>query len=916
MAVNISELELSIKGSADEAIKSLKELSATLETLKGAVGNGAGLASVAKQTGALGEALKVFDVTGLGKITSIVEALNLLKGVGEVVLPKFDEFSKGLDEATSEDKVKKVNKLTEAFNPFNEALEDIKDTLHEVNDKLHDTQTEEEKTEEKTKKLANSVNLMKGSFTEFKNVIGTVVGGIKEIGNKIGDIVKSSTEYIEDVNLFNVALGKYATEAGTYAETVSEALGVDPNDFLRNQGLFQTLTTGFGVASDRAIVMSQALTQLGYDISSFYNTDVEEAMTKLQSGLAGELEPLRRLGYDLSKAKLEEIAFALGIDKTYDAMTQAEKAQLRYYAILTQVTTAQGDMARTIEQPANQIRIFNAQLEQLSRSIGNILIPAMTKVLPYLNTALAVLREMADRVADFMGFEPPEFENLGVEVNGVAEALDDANESASALKKNLIGIDEVNLVGDTGIENFSSSFDFELPTYDFIGDVTSKTDELKEIVEQRMGEIEAVISGFSLTLGAILCATGNVAKGITLMAIGAIGLVAPAVIYWNSPKDEITASIAKIEAIVGLASLAVGAILAFSGANVGLGIGLLAMGAVGMGSAVTLNWNALIEPLKDAKTAVETVLSGAEFVIGAILAFSGHAEIGIPLMANGLATLGTTIAINWFGLSDNVEGTIAKIEFALAGAELVIGAVMVFSGANVGVGLGLMIGALATGVHAVSTDKNAVIELISPAIATVKSLVASIEIALGVLLCFSGVGMGLGLALIAKGYEGSVKAFDVDDNAITRKVKQLANIIIKIVNEAVSTINNAMHISFDGFSLFGKQVVPPFELQLTHFKTIPLMADGGMVETGQLFIAREAGAEMVGRIGNHTSVANNDQIVEGISEGVYNAVVSAMGNRETQDIVINLDGEVIYRNQQKIARGKGYNLGMGVYANV
>ena len=158
------------------------------------------------------------------------------------------------------------------------------------------------------------------------------------------------------MNLFTVAMGEGAEEALRFGQAVSDILGIDLSDWIRNQGVFNTLLTGFGNTADRAEIMSKNLTQLGYDLSSFFNISVEDSMQKLQSGISGELEPLRRLGYDLSQARLEATALSLGIDKSVASMTQAEKAELRYYAIMTQVTTAQGDLARTLEAPANQLR--------------------------------------------------------------------------------------------------------------------------------------------------------------------------------------------------------------------------------------------------------------------------------------------------------------------------------------------------------------------------------------------------------------------------------------------------------------------------------------------------------------------------------------------------------------------------------
>ena len=117
---------------------------------------------------------------------------------------------------------------------------------------------------------------------------------------------------------------------GQYGESWGIRRGfIDLSDWIRNQGVFNTLLTGFGDTADRASLMSKNLTQLGYDLSSFFNISVEDSMQKLQSGISGELEPLRRLGYDLSQARLEAVALSLGIDKSVSSMTQAEKAELR-----------------------------------------------------------------------------------------------------------------------------------------------------------------------------------------------------------------------------------------------------------------------------------------------------------------------------------------------------------------------------------------------------------------------------------------------------------------------------------------------------------------------------------------------------------------------------------------------------------
>lgn len=130
------------------------------------------------------------------------------------------------------------------------------------------------------------------SYGNFAIKLGVASLAIRKIGSVIAGSIKQTNDYIENMNLFNVAMGRFADQAGQYAETVGETMGINPSEWMRNQGVFMTLATGFGVVSDRAFVMSQNLTQLGYDISSFFNIPIAEAMQKLQSGVSGEIEPL------------------------------------------------------------------------------------------------------------------------------------------------------------------------------------------------------------------------------------------------------------------------------------------------------------------------------------------------------------------------------------------------------------------------------------------------------------------------------------------------------------------------------------------------------------------------------------------------------------------------------------------------
>ena len=384
--------------------------------------------------------------------------------------------------------------------------------------------------------VVTSTNKASASFTDFYNKAKSAIKGITGLVKGIKSFTDKSADYTENMNLFSVAMGEYGDSAKTYADKVSNVLGIDTSEWVRAQGVFMTLATGFGVAGDRAALMSQNLTQLGYDLASFYNLDTEKAMQKLKSGLSGELEPLRNLGYDLSQAKLEATALELGIKKSVSAMTQAEKAELRYYAIMTQVTTSHGDMARTLEDPANQMRVFKAQLEMAGRSIGNIFIPALNAILPVGIAVVQVIRSLADIIAGLFNYEFPEVDYSGVSSMGstaedTSDAMENATESAKKLKSYMLGFDELNVInpseGSSGdAENTTGGFDFELPDYtkQFLeGATNSKVSEIVESMKEWLGitdEIDSWGELFDTRLGKILVAVGAIGAAFALWKIG------------------------------------------------------------------------------------------------------------------------------------------------------------------------------------------------------------------------------------------------------------------------------------------------------------------------------------------------------------------------------------------------------------
>ena len=292
--------------------------------------------------------------------------------------------------------------------------------------------------------------------TKMINFGGMVIG-LRKLTDGIAKSVNSINDYVEDINLFKQTMGEFSKEAGDYAHELQDLMGIDASQFMRNQAVFMSMANGFGLAREQAYEMSKGLTELAYDFSSLYNVDLEEMFTKLQSAIAGEIEPIRRLGVSLTEATLKELALEKGFTKSVEAMTEAEKAQLRYIAIVETATSNNviGDFARTLESPANAMRVLKQQITQLGRAIGSVFIPIISQVLPYVLAFTKVLTNAIKSLATLVGFKMPDWTNKdwSAGVGGVSDVAEDtanklggAGKKAKELKKALMGFDELNVL--------------------------------------------------------------------------------------------------------------------------------------------------------------------------------------------------------------------------------------------------------------------------------------------------------------------------------------------------------------------------------------------------------------------------------------------------------------------------------------
>ncbi len=936
-----------------------------------AVANSSGAkisATLPKNITELNTALAGMDAGGIAKLSGLGSGL---KPLGELKTAKLTSFITQLGKLPAViqelDKVN-LNQFTQQMEDFAEAIKPLADEMNKVAAGFSAFPTRIQRLITSTEQY-NSVTRNAAKNTDTWNralktlSFAAIYRGVSKF---LGSAINKASEYQEDLNLFTVSMGQYAEEAYNYAQKVSEIVGIDPAEWMRNQGVFNTIITGFGVAGDKAAFMSKNLTQLAYDLSSFYNMDVASAMQKVQSGIAGELEPMRRLGYDLSVARLEQERLNLGIDKSVSSMTQAEKSQLRYYAMMTQVTQVQGDMARTLEQPANMLRVLKAQFEQCARAIGNLFIPILVKVLPFAIAVANALREIITAIAGLFGvtLQAPDWgDSFGGATAGsgaIADNMDSAAGSAKELKRYLAGFDELNVLpdqnsgsgGSGGAGGGGGGLDFgELPGYDFLKNaVTENIDAWKK-------KLEPIVSFVKDNLQEILKLVGTI--GVALLA-------------WKLSNDFLNGIMSlKTLAKAGLSiplTIAAGTILAATGFKIefdaiknaivnglnGFNFGEIILSGLGATAGVGIIGKGIgqliVKAFGESAVAKAITAGGGTISTGLIGAAIGGIVAGIPMFVTGVYDA----IMNGLNV---LNGLLIPAGSTLAGAS--VGAIIGSLGGPIGTGIGAIIGLVIGGLTDLGIliyqkwdeisaffapvaewfDVNVVqpisgffsglwtdiVDTFSPAVTWFSDLWKSVSQTfedvfydIGVLVSgtwetikivwgiasdwfemhiiqplfnlFSSLWSGItgwasntwasicNWSLAAYTY---INTYFISPlrSAVATVFDGLVGAVKVALNGAISLLNSALSWMFGGingilrslrnFSIAGYS---PFAgLREISVPQIPMLANGGYVDQGQLFIAREAGAEMVGSIGRRTAVANNDQIVESITYGVREA---------------------------------------------
>lgn len=705
LATAISNLRT--KGNVTKVVNSLDKLASSIATLKQASSGMSGLDKInnflnglsnvnttasAKSINTVVNAIKKIPaaVSGLngvdfysmsGSITqltntlaplSVLDASNL-KALGSAfnAIGKVPDLTDKLKATDLDSFASSCQKISVALTPLASQLDKVGNAFAKLPPQLSKVVTQANRVTAANERQKKSYMSLSSQLNGFMLSAKKLVS-LKAIADYLGNAVAKFNDFYEATDLFHNAMGNLSGEADTLISKMQGLLGVDPTKAMTYMATIQSLGTSFGLASDKAYILSQNLTQLAYDEASYWNKDVAETFTAMSSAISGEIEPIRRLGVDLSQARLQQELLALGFNKQVSSLSQADKAVLRYIAIMKQTANIQGNLAQTIQSPANQIKILKAQLDMLAKSVGSLLYPAMKSILPPLIAAVQLIREFVQWVAKLMGVKVvfTDFTKNADSVGGIGDAMDDTADStkkaAKALKDYTMGFDELNIIDPT---QGSSGSGGGASAGNILGDVDlSGYDMFKQYNEEFAKQIDAI-------------------KQKIKAMLPLIATVATALAAWKLTNliTDIVDAISKMNALKSIV----------------LGLGVFTVG--------------IVLEITGIKDAIENGVNGknfAEIVLGALIGTTGAAilgkgiaqfivtgfgntAVGAAVKAAGGSTAGAIIGAAVGGVVTGIPMFVTGVYDAVKNGLNTLNGILIPLGSTMtGAGIGAIIGSL------------------------------------------------------------------------------------------------------------------------------------------------------------------------------------------------------------------------------
>lgn len=1053
-AQGIRELSNSLKGlNSGDASQKITRLTNALTALN-QVGNVKISSSIANQLTAINTALAGLKWTDGDKLTSLANGLRPLSELGKANMTTFiNQLSKlpkvieDLEAADIDKFTQQMTALAAAMKPFADEMQKVSNGFSAFPSKIQRLVASTDRYNGSVKKAASSTQAWGTALKGIK--ISTVVYASRRIGTALADFMYDASEWEGIMYRFGRAFGDAAQESYEWIKRLNDEMQINTQQFIQYSSIYGTMLKGYGVATEDAAKMAMNYTELTYDIWAGYNDiykSFEDAAIAVRSAIAGEVEPIRKAGFTIVDSQLKITAANYGIAYSSQKASEELKSYLRYLTMVDQAKAQDliGTYSKEMTTAEGLMRTLRQQITSLSQAFGAFLLPALVKVLPYVQAFVELIGEAIASLAAFFGVEiqPVDFSknfNAGAAgAKGMADGLQDAAGAAKKLKQYTADFDELNVFapstgsgsGSATSGSYAGMFDIDkLWDESIFENINSQVDELKEKLKPVLKLVGAIGAAFlAWRIGASLVASVTAVK--TVLAAIAGSKVVQAIL----PK--LAGTLAAIALQFNVAGGGVKGFLSVLGL-----IAKTAAPALAVLTVIISTLKVLVKRWDEIKTAVGNALgklgvserlktlnekldqlgaklgwvngfwNGLKATISALMDFIGEVVItviggtligvfnGLVSILDGVTTAVTGVVDIFRSLGQFLKGVFTgDIELVKKSFDtLATGITEVFSGVFGGIVSGLtgFITGVITGISELGmTLLGDLIPNLVMGITTFFSTLCtnislffsnawteictlwvtagdwfSVNVITPVSTFFSNLGTNISnyftaswtkiktqWAVVTTWFQTTIitptqTAFDsmctavggfftalwekitgvfagagawfqtnvVDAitfgfrylvNGAIGLIEGMLNGIVQALNWVISKVNSVL-------SVFGRNGIE----YLSEVK-IDRLADGGFVDEGQLFIAREAGAEMVGAMGRRTAVANNDQIVEGISagvsvanDGVIAAIYALLNVVEEKDFSVNIGDNQIGESYDRYNRARGVRVNTGAFSN-
>lgn len=447
-------------------------------------------------------------------------------------------------------------------------------------------------------------------------------------------------------------------------------------------------------------------------------------------------------------------------------------------AVLRKIRAYMWSAIQTNTDAMEAVSKLKGALRTLAQPLVNVVIPAFTL---FANVLTVVVNTAARLLSALFGSTLASSQKAAKSLYDQQNAIKGIGSAAKKASKNLASFDELNTMsGD--IDSSGGG-----------GVSSGVAPDFSSMVSSGLTAVATLFTGVALiALGAVIAFSGiSIPLGIAMMVAGALAVYGAASENWELIAATLQGSLAAVIAVIAGAVLAIGVILVMAG-HIPIGIGMILAGAASLATVAAVNWDTITKFITDNINIITVIVGAASLAVGAILALSGaNLPLGIALLLVGAGSLAASITLNWDTIQNAMKGPIGEATAIISGAVLVLGATLLFTGAGIPLGIGLILLGSAGLATAIVPNWNTVQEKLQGPLGGIMALIGGFLVVLGLILLFTGAGIPLGIGLIVAGGASLAAAIAPNWNFITEKVKGVWQSVKDFWNAKIAPIFTA-----------------------------------------------------------------------------------------------------------------------------